>query len=194
MKPPTRNLSPLAEPWGRWAEESINFLGKQADRIGLDGTNDGRNNNASFDVLASQIQEIQSRSTISSESSPIVINVPDDDDLYFGSTSFTLPAPDARRWGVFNVFVRTPNYPGVEFALYALIKVNDLTMISALSLNTNFGGAVISADALTGSGAQIVGPGAPVQIDCQIGLGASGGTGNFTVPPVSASVSYAQRA
>src|SRR5690606_17113201 len=131
--------------WGRWAEETIVFLGAQADRIGLDGSNDGRNNNAAIDVLASQINEIRSRSVSAAQSSPVTINVPDDDGFHFGYTSFTLPAPDVRRWGVFNVFVNTPDYPGLQFSIYALIRVNGIVMISSISVASNFGGAVINA-------------------------------------------------
>lgn len=98
--PPKSNLSPLAEPWGRFITDEIRDLRTQANRTGGTIDSTGRVNNSSLDVQAAQIQELYERQT-QVVTAPSIATPPFN--LASGtvtvSTTFTLPPPSGTRNG-----------------------------------------------------------------------------------------------
>lgn len=92
--PPLRNLSPMSEPWGRWAQEELEDLGRFAQTLGQGVGNDGRAQNSSMDNLSSQISELYARRTS-------VYDMPD-------LTTTSQPAP---AFGVGTSTVALPGFP-----------------------------------------------------------------------------------
>lgn len=92
---PLRNLSPMAEPWGRSVDERLAGLDSRLDLLDSGSANSGRMANSGLDNVASQVAELFARQTsqvVGSDMATIV----------FGPTStapdvvqtIQLPAPD----------------------------------------------------------------------------------------------------
>lgn len=95
-KPPRRNLSPQADPWGAWAESELIHQSREIDRLGGDISNDGRLNNSSADLIAAQVQELYERSTITLN--PGVLTSPAFSTNSVAATlNFDLPRPKTPR-------------------------------------------------------------------------------------------------
>ena len=95
--PPMRNLSPMAEPWGRWVQEEVEGIKRFAQSLGQGVGNDGRSQNSSMDNLSSQIGELYARRT----------NVYDMPDL----TTTSMPAP---AFGTGTSSISLPGFPENE--------------------------------------------------------------------------------
>lgn len=100
VTPPKSNLSPLAEPWGRFVTDEIRNLRTQADRTGGTIDSTGRVNNSSLDVQAAQIQELYERQT-QVVTTPSIATPPFNlaSGTVTASTTFTLPPPSGTRNG-----------------------------------------------------------------------------------------------
>lgn len=60
---PLRNLSPMAEPWGRSVDERLDGLDSRLDFLDSGSTNSGRMANSGLDNVASQVAELFARQT-----------------------------------------------------------------------------------------------------------------------------------
>lgn len=99
MKPPKSNLSPLAEPWGRYIESEILGINTEIDRA-TGGIGAGqRVQGSAIDNLASQIQELEERA-LQAVSAPDMTTAVYDAGNAFVSTTMTLPAPLSSRMAV----------------------------------------------------------------------------------------------
>ena len=63
-KIPRSNLGPAAEPWSRWADETLRELYDRADRLAIDDGINSRSAHAVIDNLAFQVRDLKSRQPI----------------------------------------------------------------------------------------------------------------------------------
>ena len=96
MRPPNRNLSPAAEPWGRYIENEVIALGSALNGMSSGVDSEGRVQNSSMDSLAMQINELNQRQTQTVAAPPINVAVTG---TSWVSTSqdISLPASDFTR-------------------------------------------------------------------------------------------------
>ena len=102
MRPPLSNLGPMSEPWGRFITEQTLTNAEGIERLGGDATNDGRINNSTLDLMASQINELYQRQS-AIVTSPDLQTPPFDNTgvTFSASVNIQLPRPTdaARAWG-----------------------------------------------------------------------------------------------
>lgn len=91
-RPPLSNLSPLAEPWGRWVQERAVDANTRAERLGGTIDNDGLVQNGQMDNLAIQIKELFARSS-ALLTSPDVTTVAYTTNLVQVDANIVVPAP-----------------------------------------------------------------------------------------------------
>lgn len=61
LKLPDNNLGPVAQPWARWADESLRELYDRADKLAIDDGINSRSAHAVVDNLSFQIRDLKSR-------------------------------------------------------------------------------------------------------------------------------------
>ena len=98
-KPPKSNLSPLAEPWGRYVENSISAINTLLERMTGGFSADASFQNSTLDNLASQIRELEQRA-LQAVSAPDMLSAIYDAGNATVSTTMTLPAPNESRMAV----------------------------------------------------------------------------------------------
>lgn len=81
-KIPRSNLGPAAEPWSRWADETLRELYDRADKLAIDDGINSRSAHAVIDNLAFQVRDLKSRQPI---------NIPLATASGTGSTTVTIP-------------------------------------------------------------------------------------------------------
>lgn len=90
-QPPMRNLSPMAEPWGRWAQEEILDIRRAAESLGATTQNDGRSSNATMDNISGQVSELFAQQSESVAFPKLSITPPQS---AWASNSVSVAAPD----------------------------------------------------------------------------------------------------
>lgn len=99
MKPPKSNLSPLAEPWGRYVEGEISDLNTFIERSSGGFRADQSFQDSTLDNLASQIRELEERA-LQAVSAPDMMTAIYDAGNASVSTTMSLPAPTHSRMAV----------------------------------------------------------------------------------------------
>lgn len=181
----------MSEPWGRWIEGEVQNIQRQADRLGLDSSNDGRINNSSMDQMALQINELQARSANGVAAPPMTISVPTGDTWYYGTTTIALPAPAEPRWGLFSISATTQS-TAEPYSLYLRAEINGNLLVSRYdSAETRYDGRIVISgySALPISDAGTV----DMVITCGIARWFGATFTSLRVEDINASVSYAQR-
>lgn len=144
--PPLRNLSPMAEPWGRWAQEEIIALRQAAEGLGATTQNDGRTSNATMDNISGQVFELFAQQSVAVplpdlSVTPIQNNWP--------SATVTAPAPDPeggpRYASILLSGVPTITAPNLQAASYFQLSISG-TPIARSSVPTT--GASVPAEYL----------------------------------------------
>lgn len=100
-RPPLSNLGPMAEPWARWITDQTQTNATAIEQLGGDASNDGRINNSSMDLMASQINELYQRQSAIVTSPDLYTPAFNNTGVTFSaSVNIQLPRPtDAARSG-----------------------------------------------------------------------------------------------
>ena len=200
MRAPMRNLSPMAEPWGRYVDEKIVDLRRVADSVSLDIRNDGSVQNSAMDNMAIQIRELAERQTRA-------LVIPNMRTAPFNETSISpivsaayyIPRPsDYRRIGILSI-------QGIMDVSAPLISAGYVQfMVDGRIIGTEGVGLPYSSSAPPGwekelsvaYASVLIGPSDPGVL--QINLAGRGlfetGTRHVTFSDIRATIQYGQRA
>lgn len=123
MKPPKRNLGPMAEPWGDWSEAQTLQNAQAIENLGGDSTNDGRINNSTMDLMASQITELYARSsafvTAADLTTPSFT-----DAIVSASRTIQLPRPSRKRMAWISVTGYPTQASAVDTAFFVTMSLD----------------------------------------------------------------------
>ena len=144
--PPLRNLSPMAEPWGRWAQEELLDLRRAAESLGATTQNDGRISNATMDNISGQVFELFAQQSVA-------VPIPDLSitpiQSAWPSATVTAPAPEpdggARYASILLSGVPSITDPNLQAASYFQLSISG-TPIARSSVPTT--GASVPAQYL----------------------------------------------
>lgn len=92
MRWPNSNLSPMSQPWGRYAQDQIEDLQGTVERLGIRSDNSGRIQSSSMDLMAGQISELYARGSALAFGADATTPVYTTDTVQVSST-ITLPLP-----------------------------------------------------------------------------------------------------
>jgi hypothetical protein len=123
---PPSNLGPQAEPWGREIAKLTVNNSEAIDRLGGDTSNDGRINNSTMDVMASQINELQQR-----QSGLVRVNSVQTPTFSSGTQTLTvniqIPRPSVNRSGWVAVQFTAVNSNANQTEVYGSMSIDGNT-------------------------------------------------------------------
>lgn len=194
--PPSSDLPPQSQPWGRWAEAGVEEAQSGLQSVRNDIANMDRINNSTLDNLASQVREVGSRTTNrwswASQATPMLSNtsyvmtIPD---------SIIPPPGDIARWGWinFNVYL-TQSASAFTNAVVGVRVDNNLLAMDAVPVPPQPGWPVSLGDFVSVSvmSAFHAAPDAPSKVQVTVNLDISGTTSRFITVNLAGTVQYAQ--